>query len=78
MELKEMTIEQIEERKGAIVAELDNEGADLDALESEMRSLNDEIEARKAEEAKKAEIRSAIANGNAGEVITEKDMVVIG
>ena len=74
MELKEMTIEQIEERKGAIVAELDNEGADLDALESEMRSLNDEIEARKAEEAKKAEIRSAIANGNAGEVITEKDM----
>ena len=74
MELKEMTIEQIEERKSAIVAELDNEGADLDALESEMRSLNDEIEARKAEEAKKAEIRSAIANGNAGEVITEKDM----
>lgn len=74
MELKEMTIEQIEERKGAIVAELDNEGADLDALESEMRSLNDEIEARKAEEAKKAEIRSAIANGNVGEVITEKDM----
>ena len=74
MELKEMMIEQIEERKGAIVAELDNEGADLDALESEMRSLNDEIEARKAEEAKKAEIRSAIANGNVGEVITEKDM----
>ena len=74
MELKEMTIEQIEERKGAIVAELDNEGADLDALESEMRSLNDEIEARRAEEAKKAEIRSAIANGNVGEVITEKDM----
>ena len=74
MDLKEMTIEQIEERKGAIVAELDNEGADLDALESEMRSLNAEIEARKAEEAKKAEIRSAIANGNAGEVITEKDM----
>ena len=74
MELEEMTIEQIEERKGAIVAELDNEGADLDALESEMRSLNAEIEARKAEEAKKAEIRSAIANGNAGEVITEKDM----
>ena len=75
MELKEMTIEQIEERKGAIVAELDNEGADLDALESEMRSLNDEIEARKAEEAKKAEIRSAIANGNVGEVIVEEKIV---
>lgn len=70
-----MTIEQIEERKNAIVAELDNDGADLDALESEMRSLNEEIEARKAEEAKKAEIRSAIANGNAGEVVVEEKLV---
>ena len=34
MELKDMTIEQIEERKNAIVSELDVEGADLDALES--------------------------------------------
>ena len=68
-----MTIEQIEERKSAIVAELDNEGADLDALESEMRSLNEEIEARKAEEAKKAEIRKGIAEGILGEVKVEKD-----
>ena len=75
MDIKEMTIEQIEERKNAIVAELDNEGADLDALESEMRSLNEEIEARKAEEAKKAEIRSAIANGNVGEVVVEEKLV---
>ena len=64
-----MTIEQIEERKTAIVAELDNEGADLNALEEEMRSLNAEIEARKAEEAKKAEIRSAVAAGTVGEVV---------
>lgn len=70
-----MTIEQIEERKNAIVAELDNEGADLDALESEMRSLNEEIEARKAEEAQKAEIRSAIANGSVGEVVVEEKLV---
>ena len=61
-DLKELSIDQIEERKSAIVAELDNEGADLDALESEMRSLNDEIEVRKADEAKKAEIRQAIAD----------------
>ena len=67
MELKDMTIEQMEERKKAIVAELDNEGADLDALESEMRSINEEMEARKNTEAKKAEIRSAVAAGN-GEV----------
>lgn len=72
MELKEMTIEQIEERKNAIVGELDNEGADLDALEAEMRSLNEEIEVRKAEEAKKAEIRSAIADGSVGTVTVEK------
>lgn len=72
MELKEMTIEQIEERKNAIVAELDNEGADLDALEAEMRSLNEEIEIRKAEEAKKAEIRQSIADGKVGEVVEEK------
>ena len=69
MELKEMTIEQIEERKNAIVGELDNEGADLDALETEMRSLNEEIETRKAQEAQKAEIRSAVATKEVGEVV---------
>lgn len=69
MEIREMTIEQLEERKGAIVAELDNEGADLDALEAEMRSIKEEIERRAAEEAKKAEIRKAVA--------TSQDVVVI-
>lgn len=68
MELKEMTIEEMEERKSAIVAELDVEGADLDALEAEMKSIKEEIEARKAEEEKKAEIRQAIVEG-AGTVI---------
>ena len=68
MELKEMTIEEMEERKSAIVAELDAEGADLDALEAEMKSIKEEIEARKAEETKKAEIRQAIVEG-AGTVI---------
>ena len=68
MELKDMTIEEMEERKSAIVAELDAEGADLDALEAEMKSIKEEIEARKAEEEKKAEIRQAIVEG-AGTVI---------
>lgn len=63
MELKDMTVEQLEERKVAIRAEIDNEDADLDALESEARSINAELENRKAEEAKKAEIRKAIAEG---------------
>ena len=35
MELKEMTIEQLEERKEAIVAELESPEADLDALEAD-------------------------------------------
>lgn len=68
MEFKDMTIEQLEERKAAIVAELDAPEADLDALEAEMKGINEEIEARKEAEAKKAEIRSAVASG-AGTVI---------
>ena len=63
MELKEMTIEQLEERKDAIVAELDAPEADLDALESEARAIKEELESRKAEAAKKAEIREAVAVG---------------
>ena len=54
MDLKEMTVEQLEERKSAIVGELDNEGADLDALEEEVRAIKAELEAREAEERLKA------------------------
>lgn len=68
MELKEMTMEQIEERRAAIAEEVEQDGADLDALETEARSLKEEIEARKSAEAKKAEIRSAVAQGK-GEVV---------
>ena len=68
MEIKEMTIEQLEERKAAIAVELDGEGADLDALEAEVREIKTELEARKTEEAKKAEIRKSVAEGS-GETI---------
>ena len=37
--------------------------ADLDALEEEVRGIKDELESRKAAEAKRAEIRSAVAMG---------------
>ena len=67
MNFKDMTVEELEARKAAIPAELDNDDADLDALEAEMRSINEELEARKALEAQKAEIRSQVAEG-AGEV----------
>lgn len=63
MELKEMNMEQIEARKAEIAEELMNEDADLDALEAEARSIKEEIEARKAAEAQKAEIRAAVAQG---------------
>ena len=71
--MNEMTVEQLEERKAAIAAELDNPEADLDALEAEARAIKDELDQRKAEAAKKAEIRSAVASGM-GETI-EKPII---
>lgn len=68
MELKEMTIEQLEERKLAISSEVEMDGADLDSLDTEVRAINAEIEERKALEAKKVEVRQAIADG-AGQVL---------
>ena len=70
MEIKEMNVEELEARKQAIVSELDAEGADLDALEEEMKSINTEMESRKATEAQKAEIRKAVSEG-AGAVVQE-------
>lgn len=70
MEINEMTIEEMEERKAAIAEEVEADGADLDALEEETRSINMELEARKAAATKKAEIRAAVAAGN-GETIVK-------
>lgn len=70
MNLKEMTIEQLEERRAAIANEIESPDADLDALEKEAREIKDELEARKQAEAKKAEIRSAVAAGQ-GTVVKE-------
>lgn len=68
MEFKDMTIDELQARKAAIASEVDLEGADLDALETEARSINAEIESRKAVEAEKVEIRKLIASGE-GETI---------
>ena len=68
MELNKMTVEELEARKAAIGAEIDNEGADLDALTEEVRAINEELEKRKAEATKRAEIRQAVAAGE-GEVV---------
>ncbi len=63
MEFTEMTIEQLEARKAEIAEAVDAPEADLDALENEARSIREEIEKRRAEEAKRNEIRNAVAMG---------------
>lgn len=67
MEIKDMTIEQLEERRTAIAAEIEAPDADLDALETEARAIKEEIDKRKADEQKRTDIRAAVASGE-GEV----------
>lgn len=62
MELENMSVEELQARKSAISAEATPE-ADLDALESEVRAINAELETRKAVEAEKAEVRAKVAAG---------------
>lgn len=69
MEFNEMTVEALEERRAQIIAEIDTDGADLDALEGEMRAIKEELENRKAAEAKRADIRSMVAQGSGDNVI---------
>ena len=63
MEIKEMNIEQVEERKASILVEMDTEGANLDALEEEMRSLTARANEIKATAAAKAEEARKVADG---------------
>lgn len=67
MDFSAMTIDQLMERRSAIASELDAPDADLDALEAEVRGINEEIENRKQAEQRKTDLRAAVANG-AGEV----------
>ncbi len=70
MELKEMTIEEMETRRAEISAEIDGieDKETLEARKAEIEAINAELEARRADEAEKAEIRQAVAEG-AGVVI---------
>lgn len=68
MNYAEMTIEELETRKSQIATELDADGADLDKLEEEVRSINTELENRKKAEAQKVELRKAVAAGNGKEI----------
>ena len=68
MELREMTVDQLEEMKATIRKSVEEDGADLDQLEADARAINEELERRKAEETAKAEARAKVAAG-AGKVI---------
>lgn len=75
MEIREMSVQELEERKTQIATEVENPEVDLNALEEEVRAINAEIEERANEEAKRAEIRSAVAAGE-GEVTEVIEEVV--
>lgn len=66
--MSEKTMDELMERRASLAAELDGENPDLDAIEEELRAINAEIETRKADETRKAELRAAVAAG-AGETI---------
>ena len=70
MNYTEMTVEELMERRTAIAEEINAPEADLDALENEVRSINEELETRKAAEEQRQSIRDAVAAG-AGQVIAE-------
>ena len=61
--MNEKTIDELMERRSQIAEEMNAEGADLNALESEVRSINEELENRKKAEAQREEIRKAVAEG---------------
>lgn len=69
-ELEKKTYEELIERRGVLAASIDEEGADLDEIDKEIRAINEEIERRRAAEAdrksadqKRAELRKLVAGG---------------
>ena len=80
MDFTKMTVEELEARRVQIGEEVEKDGADLDALEAEIKGIKAELEARKAAAAKQAEIRKAVADGE-GVVIKdidlEKEMITV-
>ena len=65
------TLAEIETRKAAILQEMEQEGADLDALKKEMDELRENAQQLRDAAAKAEETRKAIAEGAKGVVISE-------
>ena len=70
MDFTTMTVEELEARRVQIGVEVEQNGADLDALEAEIKGIKAELDARRANAAKQAEIRKTVAEG-AGVVVDE-------
>ena len=66
MNLREMTVDQLMARREQIASLIDTDGADLDALETEARAINEELQRRAAEEARRASIRGMVAEAGSG------------
>lgn len=74
MNFKEMESAALIERRNAIVEECNTATGDaLTALEEEIDGINAELESRKAAEAKRNEIREAVANGEGETIETMKE-----
>ena len=74
MNFKEMSAEELMARQAEIRSLVDAEDADLDALETEAREIREELETRKAEEAKRQELRDLVAADKAPEMrVIEKN-----
>ena len=70
MDFTTMTVEELEARRVQIGVEVEQDGADLDALEAEIKGIKAELDARRANAAKQAGIRKTVAEG-AGVVVDE-------
>lgn len=69
-ELKNLEVAELEERFNALKASAETEDADLEQIAEEMRTINAELEERKAAEAKREEIRKAVVAAPAEKIET--------
>lgn len=72
MELSKMEVAELEERRSAIVSEIESPDADLDSLEEEMRSINDELQKRSEKAKADQEKRDRIAQNLVPTTVIEK------
>lgn len=73
MEIKDMTMEQIEARLAEIKTEIDGEGADIEALSAEVDSLEERQSAIRAEAAEKRSLLDKVANMNVTPIDTVEE-----